>query len=155
MQTGRRLAVDVGTVRVGLAVSDFHGILASGLANADRKASLEETCVEVLKHIGEVEPTVAYVGLPLNMSGRATASTADALAVGQALEAVLDCPVRFIDERMTTVTASNALKASGKSAKTGRKIIDQIAATVILEQALQIERTTGKLAGKAYEELDV
>ncbi len=155
MQTGRRLAVDVGTVRVGLAVSDFHGILASGLAIADRKANLEETCVEVLKHVSEVEPMVAYVGLPLNMSGRATASTGDAIEVGRALAAVLACPVRFIDERMTTVTAANALKASGKSSKAGRKIIDQIAATVILEQALQIERTTGQLAGKAYEELDV
>ncbi|WP_296648530.1 Holliday junction resolvase RuvX [Rhodoluna sp.] len=155
MLSGRRLAVDVGTVRVGLAISDFHAILGSGLGNAMRKASLEESCSEVIRILDDVEPVVAYVGLPLSMSGNASASTQDAIDFGQALSGRLSCEVRFIDERLTTVSAASALRSSGKSSKSGRKIIDQIAATIILEQALQIERSTGKFAGKTFEELDV
>ena len=154
MLSGRRLGVDVGTVRIGVAISDFHAILASGLGNAERKDSLLDSCREVLKMVEGEELVAIYVGLPLNMAGNATASTRDAIQVGAALQTLVNCPVRFIDERLTTVAATAALRASGKNSKSGRKIIDQVAATVILENALQIERSTGKFAGKPLEDLD-
>lgn len=154
MLSGRRLGVDVGTVRVGVAISDFHAILASGLGNSVRKESLEDSCTEVLKLTDGEDLVVIYVGLPLNMAGNHTASTQDAIQFGATLQNMVNCPVRFIDERLTTVSATAALRASGKNSKNGRKIIDQVAATVILENALQIERSTGEYAGKSLEDLD-
>lgn len=153
MRSGRRVAVDVGKARIGIAASDFHGILASGLATISRKADLSETINEILEAILEVEPIEIYVGLPLNLQGQHTESTADAIMVARALAAATVCPVRFIDERMTTNTAANALRLSGRDSKSGRAVIDQIAATVILEQALAVEKSSAATPGFGLEEI--
>lgn len=155
MRSGRRLAVDVGKVRVGLAISDFHGILASPLQNVARKAELEETIAAIFEAISDEDIIEIYVGLPVAMSGSATASTDDAISVAAALEAKAGMPVRMIDERLTTVSATAALRSSGKSSKDGRKVIDQIAATLILEQALNIEKNTGAIPGTRLADLNV
>lgn len=147
MQPGRRLAVDVGKVRVGLAISDFHGILASGLTNVARQSTNEETCKLILDAVAGEEIIEIYVGLPLSMAGENTASTQDAIALAVALSHQVTKPIRMIDERLTTVSATAALRSSGKSSKQGRSIIDQVAATMILEQALNQERQTGLPAG--------
>lgn len=154
MRPGRRVAVDVGKARIGVAASDFHGILASGLCTISRKPQLSETITEILAAIGEVEPIEIYVGLPLNLQGQHTESTSDAILLARALAAATDCPVRFIDERMTTNTAANALRLSGRDAKSGRVVIDQIAATVILEQALAVEKSSAAAPGFGLEEID-
>lgn len=154
MRTGRRLAVDVGTVRIGVAASDFHGILASGLATIKRDPTSAQALVEICELITEVEPIEIYVGLPVSMSGNHTESTRNALAFAELLIATQPVPVRFIDERLTTVSAASALRASGRDSKSGRQIIDQIAATVILEQALEMEKSNGLVPGKAIEDLD-
>jgi putative holliday junction resolvase len=145
VRSGRRLAVDVGKVRVGLAISDFHGILASPLQNVARKAELEETIAAIFEAISDEDIIEIYVGLPVAMSGSATA----------ALEAKAGMLVRMIDERLTTVSATAALRSSGKSSKDGRKVIDQIAATLILEQALNIEKNTGAIPGTRLADLNV
>lgn len=141
MRTGIRLAVDVGTVRIGVARSDPHGMLASPLETVARGAG----DLDRLRHlVGELEAIEVYVGLPKALSGRTTASTADAIGFGQALAAVLgDERVRFVDERLSTVSAAGQLHASGRSAKRQRRVIDQVAATIILEAALDSERRTG------------
>lgn len=153
MQAGRRVALDVGTVRVGVAASDFHSILASGLATVARRETVQETADAILAEVTEVEPVVIYVGLPIALSGRETASTEDAKQVAQALQSKTSIPVRMIDERLTTVSAASALRSSNKSSKAGRQIIDQIAATVILEQAMASEKKLESWAGVSIDEI--
>lgn len=153
MQAGRRVALDVGTVRVGVAASDFHSILASGLATVARRETVEETADAILAEVTEVEPVIIYVGLPIALSGRETASTEDAKQVAQALQSRTIIPVRMIDERLTTVSAASALRSSNKSSKAGRQIIDQIAATVILEQAMASEKKLESWAGVSIDEI--
>jgi putative Holliday junction resolvase len=140
-------------VRVGVAASDFHSILASGLATVARRETVEETADAILAEVTEVEPVIIYVGLPIALSGRETASTEDAKQVAQALQSRTSIPVRMIDERLTTVSAASALRSSNKSSKAGRQIIDQIAATVILEQAMASEKKLESWAGVSIDEI--
>ena len=154
MRSGRRLAIDVGKVRIGVAASDFHSILASGLETVPRGENLETSLRRIVELVNEVEPIEIYVGLPVSMAGNHSASTEDAIDFARELTSLVSTEVRFIDERMTTLTAANALKMSGRDSKSGRQIIDQIAATVILEQAMEQEKSTGKQPGKAMGEID-
>jgi putative Holliday junction resolvase len=154
VRSGRRAAIDVGKARIGLAASDFHGILASGLATISRSDELAHALQQVADSLVEVEPIEIYVGLPLNLRGEFTESTSDAVHFATELSKLVTFPIRFIDERMTTNTAANALKLSGRDSKSGRAVIDQIAATVILEQALSIEKSTGSPPGLAIEDLN-
>lgn len=140
MRSGRRLAVDVGKVRIGLAISDFHGILASPLQNVARQNELADTIALINAAIADFDLLEIYVGLPISMAGNNTASTQDAIEIARAIADATSVEVRMIDERLTTVSASAALRSSGKNAKEGRKVIDQIAATMILEQALALEK---------------
>lgn len=154
MRSGRRLAIDVGKVRIGVAVSDFHGILASGLETIIRDIDSSLALARIIELANELSPIEIYVGLPISMAGQHTSSTQDAVDFADALAAQVSCPIRLIDERLSTVSASSALRSSGRDSKSGRKVIDQIAATVILEQALEIEKATGALPGKRLEQLD-
>ncbi|MEO8907500.1 MAG: Holliday junction resolvase RuvX, partial [Microbacteriaceae bacterium] len=86
-------------------------------------------------------------GLPLSLAGAHTASTDDAVAFAGALADAIALPVRLVDERLSTVSAQSALRASGRNAKNSRSVIDQAAATVILQQALDLERGSGKHPG--------
>ena len=87
------------------------------------------------------------VGLPLNMQGEDTASTADAREFAAALAAASALPVRLVDERLSTVSAHAALRDSGRSQRSSRSIVDQVAAVVLLQQALDVEKSTGRPAG--------
>jgi putative Holliday junction resolvase len=153
VRSGRRAAIDVGKARIGIAASDLHGILASGLATISRSDDLAQAVQLVADSLSEVDPIEIYVGLPLNLRGEFTESTNDALHFAAELAKLVTSPIRFIDERMTTNTAANALKLSGRDSKSGRAVIDQIAATVILEQALSIEKSTGASPGQAIEDV--
>jgi len=154
VRSGRRLAIDVGKVRIGVAASDFHGILASGLATIQRTDDQSQTVTALVKLVVEVEPIEIYVGLPISLSGANNESTKDAVGLARALAQEVTVSIRFIDERLSTVTATSALRASGRDSKSGRQIIDQIAATVILEQALDIEKLNGSVPGVALEDID-
>lgn len=154
MRSGRRVAIDVGTARIGVAVSDFHAILASGLVTIKRTTDPEATIDLITAAIAETEPIEIYVGLPIALSGSETASTKDALELARLLSKRMNVPVRMIDERMTTVTAASALRSSNRDSKSGRAVIDQIAATVILEQALSIERNQAGSPGVSVSDFD-
>ncbi len=154
MRSGRRLAIDVGKVRIGVAVSDFHSILASGFETVVREANPIGAVNRILEIVREIEPIEIYIGFPVSLSGLETESTRDAISFARLLEAQSEIPIRFIDERLTTITATNTLKLVGKDAKAGRKVIDQIAATVILEQAMELERLTGRDPGVSIGEID-
>lgn len=148
MRKGRRLAVDVGKARVGLAISDQDGILASPFETVSRAATLDQTVKAILDAVSDYLFLECYVGLPLSMAGKQTPSTQDAIDLAFALAAACDFPVRFIDERLTTVSASANLRLAGKNAKNSRSVIDQEAAAIILETALAAEKSTSIPPGK-------
>lgn len=152
MRTGRRLAIDVGKVRVGLAVSDQSGIVARPLATIQRQETLSGTIELIAKAVEDYFLLEIYVGLPLALGGGVTASTEDAINFAKALESKIDVAVRMIDERLSTVTATANLTNSGFSAKKQRKIIDQEAAALILENALNQERLQGTPPGRTTSE---
>ena len=153
MRTGRRVAIDVGKVRIGIAASDFHGILASPLTTVSRATDLADTVSKISEVIASVDPLEIYVGLPVNLSGHTTESTLDAIRLAQALQESVTVPVRMMDERLSTVVATGQLRSSGKNAKQGRKSVDEVAATIILEGALATERSSGQLPGIALGEI--
>lgn len=154
MRQGRRVAIDVGTVRIGVACSDEFGILASPVTTIARSANTDDSIKKLIAAIQPIEPIEIYVGLPVSLKGSKTSSTADAIHVARELAKQTEIPIRLIDERLTTVSSELALRSSGKSTKAGRQIVDQIAATIILEQALQIEKNSKSVPGLTLEEID-
>lgn len=141
---GVRLGIDVGRARVGVARSDPDGMLAVPVETVPR----DEFAVDRIAAIaGEYEPVEVVVGLPVNLQGADTASTTDARAFAAALRRRLDAPVRLVDERLSTVTAHAALRSSGRTQKNSRSIVDQVAAVVLLQQAIDTEKSTGNPPG--------
>jgi putative Holliday junction resolvase len=95
----------------------------------------------------EYAATELVVGLPLNMRGDDTASTVDARDFAAALAAASGVPVRLVDERLSTVSANAVLRDTGRSQRSSRSIVDQVAAVVLLQHALDVEKSTGRPAG--------
>lgn len=141
MRAGVRLGVDVGTVRIGVSRSDLHGMMATPVETVPRSAS-DTAVLRILQLIRELDASEVVVGLPLALSGRHTASTNDAIGFAQQLADRTDAPVRLVDERLSTVSAQSALHTSGRRTKGSRAVIDQIAATIILQHALDVERAS-------------
>lgn len=144
MRLGVRLGVDVGTVRIGVAKSDPHGLLASPFETVARGDGDLARIVDIAR---EFEAIDVYVGRPAALSGRVTASTDDAIAFAVDLGALLPGLVRLVDERLTTVTAHERLRASGKNSRRARAVVDQAAAAIMLEHALDSERQSGHRPG--------
>jgi len=135
---GRRLAFDYGDARIGVAVCDPDGIIATPLEFLTTKNPALKTLI--LELFREYEPTKVYVGLPLNLSGDHSESSVKAIEFSEFLRPLASCPVELIDERLTTSTASAALAQAGLSAKDQRKKIDSQSAVVILESGLAKDR---------------
>jgi putative holliday junction resolvase len=137
---GRVLGVDVGTVRVGLALSDPTGTLASPLETLQR-AKNGSDLDRLVALVAEHEVTEVVVGEPVHLSGASGASAEDAAAYAQELaDRIPDVPVILIDERLSTVTAASHLRAGGIDSRKQRGVIDQAAAVVILQQFLDSRR---------------
>jgi len=151
MRNGVRLGIDVGKVRVGIATCDPSGLLATPVATLRRES--EGVVAEVAKYATDSSAIEVVVGLPLNLSGNHTPSTEDAIAFAKEITAAVSVPVRMIDERLTTVSAHSALRSSGKKQRGTRSVIDQVAAVMVLQHALDTERSSGKPAGIAVEDL--
>jgi putative Holliday junction resolvase len=138
--TGRVLGIDVGTVRVGLALSDATGTLASPLETV-RRAKNRSDLDRVVSLVVEHEVTEVVVGEPVHLSGASGASAADAANYAQELaDRIPDVPVNLIDERLSTVTAASHLREGGLDSRKQRSVIDQAAAVVILQQFLDSRR---------------
>lgn len=148
MRKGRRIAIDVGTVRIGLAVSDDQGILASPLPFTTRSSEVSATVMKLVDVAQKYEAIEIYVGEPIALDGLVTQSTVDARGVAQDLAKMSNIPVRLIDERFTTVSASSKLRDAGVNSKDAKSLIDSASAVEILENALHIERRTGRLPGQ-------
>jgi putative Holliday junction resolvase len=137
VRPGIRIGVDVGRARVGVARSDRDGLLATPVETLRRGST---TIASLQALIAELEPVEVVVGLPISLSGSDTASTADARDFARALAQAADVPVRLVDERLSTVSAQRALHDAGRRAKGSRPVIDQVAAVIILQNALDSER---------------
>jgi len=146
MRSGVRVAVDVGDARVGVAVCDPDGLLAVPLETVRRGPGDLDRLAEVVSFQNALE---VVVGLPTSLSGREGPAAAKvrqyAAEIGQAVAPV---PVRLVDERMTTVTAERVLRDRGKKGAKRRAVVDQAAAVVILQHALDSERATGSAPGE-------
>jgi len=145
MRRGVRIALDWGDARIGVAACDPDGVLAYPVATVRAGAGEIAELVDV---IAEYEPIEVCVGLPRSLSGGEGPAATKARVRAGRLADVVEIPVRLVDERLTTVTASQRLSESGKRAKEQRRLIDAAAAVTILEQALRFEQSQGKPPGE-------
>ena len=139
---GRRLGIDVGTVRIGVSVSDPDAILATPVETVrrDRGAGHLRRLTALVRDLEVVE---VVVGLPRTLADRAGSSADDAVGVAEAIAGLISpVPVRLADERLTTVSAARSLREAGVRAKDQRGMIDQVAAVAILQGWLDQRRNT-------------
>lgn len=135
---GRRLAVDVGSVRVGVALSDPAPILASPLITLDRDAEHGTDLTALAGLVAEHDVVEVVVGLPRTLADRHGPAAEAAQTYAAALaERVAPVPVRLADERLTTVTAARVLAQRGVKGRRQRAVVDQAAAVEILQNWLE------------------
>nr|WP_091537345.1 Holliday junction resolvase RuvX [Modestobacter sp. DSM 44400] len=140
---GRWLGIDVGTVRVGVAMSDPTGMLASPLETL-RRAKDESDLDRLAELVVTHDVVGVVVGLPRHLSGASGASAQDASTYALSLTSRIgDVPVHLVDERLSTVTAASHLRAGGIPSRRQRSVIDQAAAVVILQTHLDTVRASG------------
>ena len=148
MINGVRIGVDVGSVRVGVAASDVTGTLASPVVVLKRRRDLGELD-ELAALAAEREAIEIVVGMPRTLRGRSGPAAADARVYAELIAGrCAPISVRLVDERLSTVSAQASLQAAGESVKSSRARIDAAAAAVILQSALDAERSTGEPAGE-------
>lgn len=147
---GVRLGIDVGKARVGVARCDREGLLAVPVETVARTDAAPARIAELAEEYGAFE---LLVGLPVSLAGGETASTADAREFAAQVQAASALPVRMIDERLSTVSAHAVLRDAGRSQRSSRRIIDQVAAVVLLQQAVDVEKSTGTPAGAALPDM--
>jgi putative Holliday junction resolvase len=141
-----------------VARTDPDGILAVPIKTLKRLASKQDVD-ELATLIAEYEPLEIVVGLPVSLSGQAGAAVEAAMSYAYDLNNRLagnrqQVPIRLIDERMSTMQATRQLQAAGRDARQGRNVIDQAAAVIIVQQAVDQERATGRPPGQLLD-LDV
>ena len=147
MQRGRRIAFDVGSARIGVAICDPDGILATPLDRIDRTGDELER-VKLL--LSEYEPVAIYVGLPISLDAKFTQSTYESLYFAEDIEAITTTRVRLVDERLSTKMAQANLHESGRNTRTSKAVIDSASAVEILERALDVLKA-GREAGKTVD----
>jgi len=146
VRVGVRLAVDVGSVRIGVARCDRDGLLASPLTVVRRGAGDLDALAGLVR---EAEPIEVVAGLPTSLSGREGIAAAGARSFAAELAGRLaPIPVRLVDERFTTTQAHDALRRGGQDSRARRGTVDAAAAAVLLQAALDTERATGNPPGQ-------
>ncbi len=132
----RALGVDLGSKRIGLATSDRSGTIATPLVVLQRSGSRATDHQAIARIVEEYEIECVVVGLPLNMNGSMGEAAKSALIEVDQLTSVLSVPVLTFDERRTTVTADHVLMQQNLNAQERRKVIDKVAAAVLLQSWL-------------------
>lgn len=135
---GRRLAFDYGSVRIGVAVCDPDGILATPLdflSSTHPKLNLHITQL-----LDEYQPIEIFIGYPKHLSGATGEAVARVESFKHQLALLTQVPLTFVDERLSTVSAAKALKEAGKSSKDSKALVDSMSAVAILEQGLRLEK---------------
>jgi putative Holliday junction resolvase len=138
MTRSRILALDLGKKRIGLAVSDELGLTAQGLETLQR-TNIREDLARLSQLAAEKNVSLILLGNPLHMSGRESRQTEYARDFGERLGAASGIPVKFWDERLTTVAAQRVLRESGISIEKRAKAVDRLAAVILLESYLDVE----------------
>lgn len=148
MRSGVRIGVDVGSVRIGVARSDPAGTLAVPVETVDRRRGDAAAVARIAALAQEHEALELLVGLPLTLAGQRGPAAEAALAFAEELlEAMPGTPVVLVDERFSTRQAQRDLHAAGLREKGSRRVIDQAAAAIVVQHALDQERATGAPAG--------
>ena len=132
----RALGLDLGSKRVGVAIGDRTGTIASPLLVLQRSGNVKRDHEAIAKLVIEEEADIVVVGLPLNMSGSSGPAAQAAVDEAAALATVVAVPVVTFDERRTTVTADQAMMEANMRAQARRRIVDKIAAAVMLQNWL-------------------
>lgn len=142
---GRRLGVDVGTVRIGVAVSDRDARLATALETVPRVTGFKDQDGDDIDRLAQLtkdyDVVEVVVGLPRDLQGNGSKSVKHAKEIAFRIRRRTGLPVRLADERLTTVVASQAIRAAGTSEKRARSFIDQAAAVEILQSWLDGRNT--------------
>jgi putative Holliday junction resolvase len=152
---GVRIGVDVGSVRVGVARTDPDGRLAvpvATLTRPGRSAGPRTDLAALADLVAEYEPLEVVVGLPLGLDGTEGAAALAARAYAHDLVLVLRergvrVPLRMVDERLSTAEATRGLAAAGRNSREGRSVVDQAAAVIIVQHAIDAERSLGSPPG--------
>lgn len=144
--TGARLGIDPGEARIGVAGSDPAGVLATPIETVPRgEGDLDRIGTLVREHAA----VLVYVGLPRSLSGTEGPAAGRVRAfAGELAGRIAPVPVRLVDERLSTVTAEGVLRDRGRKGRKRRAVVDQAAAVVILQSALDTERGRGRPAGE-------
>ena len=142
MQPGRRIAFDYGDVRIGVAITDSSGILATPLEFLSN--SPEQLRTDLINLYEIYVPIYTAVGYPLHLSGSESAKSVSVTKFAELITEISPAPIYLIDERMTTVSASRTLRDAGLNAKSAKGEIDSMAAVAILDSALNQERFQGE-----------
>lgn len=140
---GRVIGVDLGSVRIGIAVSDGGQRLATGSSALRRSGDRSADRAAIASLAREYEAVGVVVGMPRSLSGAAGPAARAASAEVESLREVLDVPIEVCDERLSTVSASAALRAGGQRSRRRRELVDQTAAAVILQSWLDSRSRLG------------
>ena len=132
------MAIDYGDRRIGLAVSDPTGTIASPIGHLVRRPGKRPPVAELARRAHELEATGIVLGLPLDAGGEETVRSAEVREVGAALGKRTGLPVRYVDERFSTAAALRAVQAMGGSTRGRKGDVDALAATVLLQHALAL-----------------
>jgi putative Holliday junction resolvase len=152
MRSGVRLGLDPGDARIGVARSDPSGFLATPVETVQRGRGDLARLAALVEEEGALE---VIVGLPRSLSGREGPAAVKVREFAAALaRRIAPVTVRLYDERLTTISAEAMLRDRGRKGAKRRAVVDQAAAVLILQQALDRERTTGDLPGEIVEETD-
>ena len=139
----RALGVDLGSKRIGIAVSDPTGTIASPLTVVHRSKSPRRDLDEIARIAREEEADLIVVGLPLTMRGEVGSAAEAAIVEAARLATVVGVPVETHDERLTTVTAERSLMEAGMRGQERRRVVDKVAAAVMLQSWLDARRARG------------
>jgi putative Holliday junction resolvase len=138
----RALGVDLGSKRIGIAVSDISGTVASALTTVHRSSSRRHDHAAIAKLVRDEEAEVVVIGLPLSLDGSNGPAARAAQTEARQLASVVGVPVTMYDERFTTVTAERGMLEAGLDAKQRRKVVDKVAAAVMLQAWLDHRAAT-------------
>jgi putative Holliday junction resolvase len=152
LRPGARLGIDVGTVRIGVAGCDPAAVLAVPLETVLRRGGADLSRLAALAR--EHAAVEVVVGLPLSLSGARGPAAVSALAYARELAAAIaPVRVRIVDERWSTVSAHGQLRAAGIGSRARRNVVDEAAAVIILQGALDTERSTGRPPGEIVDQV--
>lgn len=146
LSRGVRLGIDPGDARIGVAASDPSGLLATPVETVTRG---EGDLARLTALVDEYDVVRVYVGLPRSLSGREGPAAERVRIFAQELADLIEpIPLHLHDERLTTVSAEAMLRDRGRKGQKRRAVVDQVAAVVILQSALDQERATGAIPGE-------